>query len=76
MLMVESLASITWQETVDTAVARLEAHTGLALAGLSQSEISLQVREWTKAKAQEKLIAHVETGGGVVADSRQLTLMA
>jgi hypothetical protein len=56
--MAESLASIKWQETVDTAVTRLEAQTGLALAGLSQLEISLQVREWMKAKAQAKLITH------------------
>ena len=42
----ESLASITWQETVDTAVARLEAQTGLSLAGLSQMEIAFQVRQW------------------------------
>jgi hypothetical protein len=48
----ESLASITWQETVELAVARLEAQTGLALAGLSQLEISLQVREWMKAKSE------------------------
>jgi hypothetical protein len=54
--MAESLASIIWQETVDTAVTRLEEKTGLPLAGLSQSEISLQVREWMKAKDQAKLI--------------------
>jgi hypothetical protein len=54
--MVESLASITWQETVNLAVTRLESQTGLALAGLSQLEISLQVREWMKAKAKAKLI--------------------
>ena len=48
----ESLASITWQETVETAVTRLEEKTGLALAGLTPMEISLQVREWMKAKAE------------------------
>lgn len=53
--MAESLASITWQETVDLAVTRLEEKTGLALAGLSQLEISLQVREWMKAKAEGRL---------------------
>lgn len=53
--MAESLASITWQETVETAVSRLEEKTGLNLAGLSQSEISLQVREWMKAKAEGRL---------------------
>lgn len=52
--MVESLASITWQETVDTAVTRLEEKTGLALSGLSQMEISLQVRAWMQAKSQSK----------------------
>ena len=50
--MAESLASITWQETVNSAVARLEEKTGLSLAGLGPSEISLQVREWMKAKAE------------------------
>ena len=55
--MVESLASITWQETVDTAVTRLETQTGLALGGLTQLEISLKVREWMKVKAQAKLIS-------------------
>jgi hypothetical protein len=50
--MAESLASITWQETVDNAVTRLETQTGLALAGLSQFEISAQVREWMKKKAE------------------------
>ena len=53
--MAESLASITWQETVDTAVTRLEEKTGLNLAGLSQLEISAQVREWMKAKSEGKL---------------------
>ena len=53
--MAESLASIEWQETVDTAVTRLETQTGLVLSGLSQLEISLQVREWMKAKDQAKL---------------------
>ena len=53
--MAESLASITWQETVDKAVTRLEEKTGLALAGLSQLEISLQVREWMKAKSEGRL---------------------
>ena len=53
--MLESLASIKWQETVDIAVTRLEAQTGLALAGLSQFEISVQVREWMKAKAEGRL---------------------
>jgi len=53
--MVESLASITWQETVDKAVTRLEEKTGLALVGLSQLEISLQVRNWMKAKAECRL---------------------
>jgi hypothetical protein len=55
--MVKSLASIAWQETVDLAVARLEAHTGLPLAGLNQLEINFQVREWMKAKDQAKLIS-------------------
>jgi hypothetical protein len=54
--MAESLASITWQETVDKAVARMETQTGLVLAGLSQLEITVQVREWMKAKAEGKLI--------------------
>lgn len=54
MYMPESLASITWQETVETAVTRLEEKTGLALAGLSQMEISLQVRAWMEAKSQAK----------------------
>ena len=54
MHMLESLASITWQETVETAVTRLEEKTGLALAGLSQMEISLQVRAWMEAKSQAK----------------------
>ena len=51
----ESLASKAWQETVDTAVARLEAQTGLALAGLSNADIALQVRQWMLVKAQSKL---------------------
>ncbi len=51
----ESLASITWQETVETAVTRLEEKTGLSLAGLSQLEISLKVREWMKAKSEDRL---------------------
>jgi hypothetical protein len=54
--MAESLASITWQETVDKAVARMETQTGLVLSGLSQLEITVEVREWMKAKAQGKLI--------------------
>ena len=58
--MAESLASITWQETVDTAVARLEEKTGLNLAGLSQMEISVQVREWMKAKAEGRLESQSE----------------
>jgi hypothetical protein len=37
------------------AVARLEAKTGLALAGKSQMEISLQVRAWMEARAHAKL---------------------
>ena len=53
--MAESLASITWAETVNLAVTRLEEKTGLALAGLSQLEISIQVREWMKAKAEGRL---------------------
>ena len=53
--MAESLASITWQETVDLAVTRLEEKTGLTLAGLSQLEISFQVREWMKVKAEGRL---------------------
>jgi hypothetical protein len=52
--MVESLASIAWQETVDKAVTRLETQTGLVLSGLSQLEISVQVREWMKAKAADR----------------------
>ena len=55
MLMVESLASITWQETVDTAIARLATQTGLPLAGLSQLEITFRVREWMKAKTEGRL---------------------
>ena len=55
MHMAESLASITWQETVNMAVTRLEEKTGLALAGLSPLEISAQVREWMKAKAEGRL---------------------
>ena len=51
----ESLASKAWQETVDTAVARLEAQTGLALSGLSHADIALQVREWMLVKARSKL---------------------
>ena len=54
--MVESVASKKWQETVDIAIGRLEAQTGLALAGLSQMEITFQVRRWIKAKAQGELI--------------------
>ena len=54
--MAESLASIKWQETVETAVTRLEEKTGLTLAGLSQLEISLQVRAWMEAKKQGKPI--------------------
>jgi len=62
--MAESLASITWQETVDKAVTRLEAQTGLVLAGLSQLEISAQVREWMKAKAEGCL--HSESGSPIL----------
>ena len=51
----ESFGTETWQETVDTAVARLEAQTGLALAGLSQMEITFKVRAWMNAKDQAKL---------------------
>ena len=54
--MAVSLASIKWQETVETAVMRLEEKTGLTLAGLSQLEISLQVRAWMEAKKQGKPI--------------------
>jgi hypothetical protein len=39
-----------WRDTVDIAVAALEKRTGLKLAGLSQPEITLKVREWLKAK--------------------------
>lgn len=46
----ESLVSIKWQETVDLAVARLESQTGLALAGLSQAEITVRVRKWMRTK--------------------------
>ena len=53
--MAESPASIIWQETVDKAVTRLETQTGLNLAGLSQLEISAQVRAWMKAKAEGRL---------------------
>lgn len=53
--MTESLASITWNETVNLAVARLEEKTGLSLAGLSQGEISVQVREWMKARSEGRL---------------------
>ena len=53
----ESFGAETWQETVDTAVARLEAQTGLALAGLSQMEITFQVRAWMNARDQAKLAA-------------------
>ena len=59
--MAESLASITWQETVDNAVTRLETQTGLALTGLSQLEITVKVREWMKAKAEGRLQS--ESGG-------------
>jgi hypothetical protein len=55
MHMAESLASIIWQETVDKAVTRLEEKTGLVLSGLSQLEVSMQVREWMKAKAEGRL---------------------
>jgi hypothetical protein len=55
--MVESPTPITWQHTVDLAVSRLESQTGLALAGLSQMEISFQVREWMKEKAQAKPVS-------------------
>ena len=55
--MAESLASIKWQETVETAVTRLEEKTGLALAGLSQLEITLQVREWMKAKSKAQTVS-------------------
>ena len=60
MHMPESLASITWQETVETAVTRLEEKTGLVLAGLSQLEISAQVLEWMKAKAEGTLQSESE----------------
>ena len=53
----ESLNAGTWQETVDTAVARLEAQTGLALAGLSQMEITFRVRAWMRVRDQAKLAA-------------------
>ena len=53
----ESFGAETWQETVDTAVARLEAQTGLALAGLSQMEITFQVRAWMRVRGQAKLAA-------------------
>ena len=53
----ESLCPETWQETVDTAVARLEAQTGLALAGLSQMEITFRVRAWMRVRDQAKLAA-------------------
>ena len=53
----ESLNAGTWQETVDTAVARLEAQTGLALAGLRQMEITFRVREWMRVRDQAKLAA-------------------
>jgi hypothetical protein len=55
MHMGESMASIKWQETVDIAVTRLEEKTGLTLAGLSQLEITVQVREWMMAKAEGRL---------------------
>ena len=45
---------IEWQETVDLAIAALEKRTGLKLAGLSQPEITHRVRQWLKAKAEEK----------------------
>ena len=61
--MVESLASIKWQETVETAVTRLESQTGLALVGLSQLEISVRAREWMKAKAESRLQSESEAGG-------------
>ena len=61
--MVESLASVAWQETVDLAITRLEEKTGLALAGLSQLEISIQVREWMKAKAEGRPLS--ESGSEV-----------
>lgn len=55
MDMAESLTSISWQDTVNSAVARLQEKTGLTLDGLSQVEISFQVREWIKAKAEGRL---------------------
>jgi hypothetical protein len=58
--MAESLASIKWQETVDKAVTRLEEKTGLALAGLSQLEITIEVRKWMKAKDDGRLQCEVE----------------
>ena len=58
--MPELIASIIWQETVDTAITRLEEKTGLALAGLSQLENSLQVREWMKAKSEGRQQSEVE----------------
>ena len=51
----ESKASEVWQQTVDMAVVRLETQTGLALAGLSQLEITLHVREWMKGKTEGRL---------------------
>ena len=52
--MTDSQMSEQWQDTVDLAVALLEKRTGLKLAGLSQSEITQQVREWLKAKGEAK----------------------
>lgn len=46
--------SVLWEETVDMAVATLEIHTGLQLAGLSQTEITRRVREWVKVKRDTK----------------------
>ena len=55
--MSESKSSEVWQQTVDMAVVRLETQTGLALAGHSQLEITLQVREWMKAKTEGKFLS-------------------
>jgi len=59
--MSESLASITWKETVDKAVERMETQTGIVLAGLSHLEISAQVREWMKAKAEGRLPSEIKS---------------
>lgn len=46
--------NFAWQETVDLTIATLEKRTGLKLAGFSQPEITHRVRQWLKAKAEEK----------------------